>query len=182
MHSRKQSFVRSDKRPLEAIWADIAVGLFAGLVATQVINLAQKPLKRITPKSVDQHEKQVRPGASSSFVASQRITEKLDFQTSNRDEELLGTAIHFATGVCWGPVYTLLRRYASLQPVNAALITGGSMSLILDEALFPALGLSAPNKHYPVFTRIRGLAAHLVYGAAVALIAEGLERMMKPHR
>lgn len=182
MHSSKQSLASSDKRPQDSIWPDITAGLFAGLVVTQVTNLAQKPLKRITPKSVDQHEKQVRPGASSSLVASQKIAEKLDLPTSDRDEELLGTAIHFAAGVCWGPVYTLLRRYEGLQPLNAALITGGSMSLILDEALVPALSLSAPNKHYPAFTRIRGFAAHLEYGAAVALIAERLERMMKPHR
>lgn len=45
------------------------------------------------------------------------------------------------------------------------------MSLILDEGLVPALGLSAPNRDYPAFTHIRGALAHLVYGAAAALAA-----------
>ena len=52
------------------------------------------------------------------------------------------------------------------------------MSLILDEGLVPALGLSAPNHHYPAFTRARGFVAHLVYGAAAALTAEGVGRMV----
>ena len=37
--------------------ADIAVGLFAGLVATQVTDLAQGPLQRVTPDSVGRLEK-----------------------------------------------------------------------------------------------------------------------------
>ena len=32
------------------------------------------------------------------------------------------------------------------------------MSLILDEGVVPALGLSAPNRDYPLLTHVRGLA------------------------
>lgn len=56
------------------------------------------------------------------------------------------------------------------------------MSLLLDELLVPALGLSAPSRDYPLFTRARGFVAHLVYGAVVALAAEGLGRLMQPAR
>ena len=52
------------------------------------------------------------------------------------------------------------------------------MSLVLDKGVVPALGLSAPNHHYHPVTRDRGFMAHLVYGAAVALVAEGLGRLM----
>ena len=179
MRGNAQAFAKPAEPPRHPVWIDIAVGLVAGLAATQVTNLAQKPLKRVTPDNVDRHEKRVRPGASSSLVAAQKITKMLDLPHSQRKEELLGSTIHFATGVSWGPVYGLLRRYAGLQPLGAALATGGAMSLILDETLVPALGLSAPNQHYPTFTRIRGLVAHLVYGTAVAFAAEGLERLVK---
>ncbi|AWI90366.1 hypothetical protein C0214_20225 [Methylobacterium sp. DM1] len=179
MRSRKYISNKSGALPEQPVWVDIAFGLAAGLVATQITNLAQKPLSWVTPDHVDRHEKKVRPGASSSLVASQKITETLNLSPSKGEQEVLGQAIHFATGISWGPVYGLLRRYGRLKPVNAALVTGGSMSLILDEALVPALGLSAPNNHYPAFTRIRGLAAHLVFGAAVAVVAEGLARIVE---
>ena len=165
-----------DLRP--SVPVDIAVGLFAGLVEKQVTNVAQGQLKWLTPDSVEQHEKKVRPGASSSLVAAQKAAGALGVVLSRREEELWGTAIHFAIGTSWGPVYTLLRRYGGLQPVTAGLLSGVAMSLALDEGLVPALGLSAPNQHYPALTRARGFVAHLVYGAAVALAAEGLGRFV----
>jgi hypothetical protein len=162
--------------PERALWVDIAIGLLAGLVATQVTNYAQRPLRRMTPASVHRHEKRVRPGASSSQVAARRLCEVMDVPSSRPWEAIGGQAIHFATGMGWGPVYGLLRRYGGLPPAGAALASGAAMSLILDEILVPALGLSAPCRRYPPLTRIRGLVAHLIYGGAVALAAEGMIR------
>ena len=163
--------------PRNLILVDIAIGLFAGLVATHVTNLAQAPLKWVTPDSVERHEEKVRPGASSSLVAARKLAETLDISPSSRQEELGGTAIHFAIGICWGPVYILLRRYGGLRPFSAGVASGAAMSVVLDEALVPALGLSAPNHHYLAATRVRGFVAHLVYGAAAALATEGLRRL-----
>lgn len=164
--------------PGHSVWVDIAVGLLAGLVATQVTNLAQRPLRRATPENVDRHEERVRPGASSSLVAAQKLAKALDVPPSQHREERWGKAIHLAVGMGWGPVYGLLRRYVGLRPVSAALASGAAMSLVLDEALVPTLGLSAPNHRYPAFTRIRGFIAHLVYGAAAAVAAEGLGHLV----
>ena len=164
--------------PDHPVWVDVTVGLAAGLAATLVTNLAQRPLRSMTPESVDWHEKRVRPGASSSLVAARKLCEAMDLDPSPRRHEMSGKAIHLATGMGWGPVYGLLRRYAGLRPVTAALASGTAMSLILDEYLVPALGLSAPNHHYPNFTRARGLVAHLVYGAAAAVATEGLVRSL----
>lgn len=160
------------------VWVDLGVGLAAGLVATLATNLAQGPLRRMTPERVQRRERRVRPGASSSLVAARKLCETMDVDPSPRRYALSGKAIHLATGMGWGPVYGLLRRYARLRPPAAALACGTAMSLILDECLVPALGLSAPNRRYPTLTHVRGLAAHLVYGAAVAAVAEGLGRAL----
>ena len=101
----------------------------------------------------------------------------LDVSPTQQEEKFWGSAIHFGIGIIWGPVYSLFRRYCRLRPFGAALASGIAMSLILDEGLVPALGLSAPNQDYSAFTRARGFVAHLVYGATVALAAEGLGRM-----
>lgn len=178
-NSRGRALDPSSEIPRHSVVVDIAVGLFAGLVATQVTNLAQGPLKRLTPDSVERHEKRVRPGASSSLVAAQKTARTLDVSLSRREEEIWGKTIHFATGIGWGPVYGLLRRYGGLQPVSAALGSGVAMSLILDEGLVPALGLSAPSHHYLTHTRARGFVAHLAYGIAVGLAAEGLGRLLR---
>ena len=162
----------------QTLLSDIVVGLFAGLVATQVTNLAQVPLQRMTPDNVGRQEKQVRPGASSSLVAARKAARRLDCSPSQREVGLLGKAIHFGIGMAWGPVYGLLRRHGGLGPFGAALASGAAMSLILDEGVVPVLGLSAPNQDYPVFTHARGFLAHLVYGVAAALADEGLGRLV----
>jgi len=66
MNSREQTFL-----------ADIAVGLLAGLVATQATNLVQGPLRRLTPRRVTLWERLVRPGASSSLVAARKVADHL---------------------------------------------------------------------------------------------------------
>ncbi|MDX7953814.1 hypothetical protein P7D22_21865 [Lichenihabitans sp. Uapishka_5] len=166
--------------PKHSMMIDLAIGLFAGLLATQVTNLAQTPLKWVTPENVDRHEKKVRPGASSSLVAAQKLAKAMDVSLSDKEEALWGKAIHFAIGIGWGPVYGLLRQYTGLRPIGAALASGVGMSLILDEGLVPALGLSAPNHQYHALTRARGVVAHLVYGTAVAFAVEGLGRLVSP--
>jgi len=62
----------------ETLLADIAVGLFTGLVATQVTNFAQGPLQRMMPDSVGRQERRVRPGASSSLTAARKVAHHLD--------------------------------------------------------------------------------------------------------
>lgn len=53
----------------------------------------------------------------------------------------------------------------------------GICSLVLDEALTPAMGFSAHDREYPTLTHVRGFIAHLIFGAAAAATAEALYRM-----
>lgn len=56
--------------------------------------------------------------------------------------------------------------------LTAGLVTGASQSLILDETITPVIGASAPNRDYPLSTHLRGLAAHLAFGLAIAATTE----------
>ena len=85
--------------------------------------------------------------------------------------------MHHGLGMAWGPVYCLLRRRFGMRPLAAGLAAGAALSLVVDEGLTPALGLSAPNRAYPPATHLRGLVAHLVWGAAAALAAEAIHRL-----
>lgn len=46
------------------------------------------------------------------------------------------------------------------------------MSVVADELMTPACGLSAPDLGYPLVTHARGVAAHLVFGFAVPAVVE----------
>ena len=160
-------------RTTKTLLADVAIGCVAGLVATKVYGLVQEALYRPMPRDVKRQEEQVRPGPSSQVAAS-KITESLGYRLDDRERKLAGSALHYGLGMAWGPCYGLLRRHGGIQPLQAGLLTGAALSLIVDEALAPALGFSAPNSHYPMLTHLRGFLNHLAYGAAVGLTAEVL--------
>lgn len=155
---------------------DIGIGAVAGLVATKVTGVAQEPLYRLMPESVKRREERVRP-APSSQVAAQKMGEALGYDLKDRQREQAGAVVHYGLGAAWGPMYSLLRRHGGLRPLSAGIVTGAGLALIVDEGLAPALGFSAPNRAYPPLTHLRGLANHLVYGAAAALTTETFYRL-----
>ena len=161
-----------DQRAQPPLLVDLAVGLAAGLFANWATDLAQGPLRRATPEGVRRREARVSPGPSSSHVAARRIAERLGRPVEDRRLRPVAKAVHHGLGMAWGPVYCLLRRHGGLEPLGAGLVAGASLSLVVDEGLTPALGLSAPNRAYPAATHLRGFLAHLVWGAAAALAAE----------
>ena len=163
-------------RPRDTLLTDIGVGLLAGLVATKVTGLAQEALQRPMPEGVKEHEQRLRPEPTSR-VAARKIARRLGHRLDGRRLELVTVAVHYGVGVAWGPVYTLLRRHARMRPLPAGFATGAAMSLVVDEALTPALGFSAPDRAFPAITHVRGFLAHLAYGAAAALTAETIYRL-----
>ena len=163
-------------RRIETLLVDVVIGLAAGLVATKIYGLAQEALYRSTPRRVRRREEQVRP-APSSQVAAEKTVAGLGYSLDEHKLDLASTAIHYGLGAAWGPIYGLLRRHGGMQPLGAGVLTGATLSLIVDEGLSPALGFSAPNRSYPALTHVRGVLNHLAYGAAVAATAEALYRL-----
>src|SRR3954470_18036579 len=163
-------------RTTRTLLADVAIGCVAGLVATKVYGLVQEALYRPMPRDVKRREEQVRPGPSSQVAAS-RMAEGLGYPLDDQERELAGCAVHWGLGMAWGPMYGLLRRHGGMQPLGAGALTGTTLSLIVDEGLAPALGVSAPHRDYPALTHVRGLLKNLAYGAAVAVTVEVLYRV-----
>ena len=166
-------------RPRATLLADIAIGHFAGLVATKVYDLAQQARASPKPERVKEQEERLGPEPSSR-AAARKICEGLGYRLDEQELELATMAVHYGTGLAWGPVYTLLRRHSGLQPLAAGFVTGAAMSLIMDEMLVPLLGCSPPNRAFPAATHLRGFLNHLVYGAAAALAAETIYRLTTP--
>lgn len=155
---------------------DVAIGLVAGMVATKVTGYAQEALYGPMPDRIKEQEKRVRP-APPPQVAAEKSAQALGLDLNQEQLKRAAMGIHYASGMMWGPVYSLLRRHSRMEPLGAGFVTGATMSLILDEALMPALGLSAPSRDYPTVTHVRGFVGHLVFGAAAALTAETIYRL-----
>jgi uncharacterized membrane protein YagU involved in acid resistance len=105
-------------------------------------------------------------------VAAEKIAGTLRLSPSEQSLDRAGLALHYGLALSWAPVYAVLRRHTRLRPIAAGVATGTAMSLLADEVMTPALGFSAPNRAYPLATHARGVAAHLVFGLAVAATTE----------
>jgi uncharacterized membrane protein YagU involved in acid resistance len=90
--------------------------------------------------------------------------------------DIAASAVHYTTGLLWGPLYGCLRRFSGMKPLGAAFVTGASMSLLIDETLTPALGFAAPSREHPTATHLRDFAGHLAFGFVLAGVAEALYR------
>lgn len=157
----------------QTLLRDLAIGLAAGFAATKVTEVAQIALYKPMPDGVKEQEENVRPGPPPE-IAARKAAEATGIELDDRQLAAATTAVHDGLGLAWGVVYVLLRRYSGMKPAGAGFATGAGMSLIVDEALTPALGFSAPDRDYPAATHLRGFAGHLVFGAAAALTAEAL--------
>lgn len=153
----------------------LAVGLVAGLVATRVNDHAQRALYRITPEQAKAREPA--PLEPTSLVAARKTAAKIGLPTNPATVKRLKNVIHYGLGSVWGAVYALLRRHSRMTPLGAGTVTGATLSLIIDEAVCPAIGFSQPSHRYPTISHLRGFATHLVYGLALAATAESLYRL-----
>ncbi len=165
------------------LMTDLAITTAASYLATTAMERFSMKLYELEAPADRDREDAARPGPPDR-IAAQKTTELLGLHL---DDAALGKAslvFHYGLAASWAPLYPLLRRATSLGPVPAGLLTGASMSLLVDEGLTPLLGFSAPNRAYPLATHARGVAAHLVFGMAVAAVTEtawALLRRPPPH-
>ncbi|MGH2384213.1 MAG: DUF1440 domain-containing protein [Candidatus Limnocylindria bacterium] len=116
-------------------------------------------------------EKAVSPGVAYE-VAAERGAELAGAALSKEQAGKAGAATHYGLGAGWAVVYPLLRHTVGGHPLLAALATGLSLELLVDQGANAAYGFSAPPQRYPTSTHIRGFAGHVVYGLVVATAME----------
>lgn len=136
----------------------------------------QQALYRLTPENARKREEQVRAGPPPR-IAAQKTAAQVEVDLGGERLDKISMAVHYGLGLARRPVYGFLRHFSGMQPLGAGVATGATMSLIIDEALTPALGYSASSRDYPTATHIRGLVAHLLFGLVVGLSAEALYRL-----
>ncbi|HVL98175.1 MAG TPA: hypothetical protein VM324_02650, partial [Egibacteraceae bacterium] len=144
----------------------------AGLAGTKAMEQVASRLMALESEADQQREQAVGPGPPFVLAARNLAQRVLGVDPDEDQQSKAGMILHYGAGLAWAPLYQQLRRRTGMGPVAAGLATGASQSLLLDEVVTPAIGASAPNRDYPVSTHLRGLAAHLAYGLAIAAVTE----------
>jgi hypothetical protein len=158
---------------------DVAISAVTGYVAAKtVMDPVTVKLYEWEDPGARQREDALRP-AQPYRIAAEKTTRLLGLALPDRLLDKLALGFHYGVAVSWAPLYALLRRSTKLGPVTAGVVTGASMALVVDEGLTPALGLSAPDRAYPLATHVRGIAGHLAFGLGVAALTETAWRLCR---
>lgn len=159
-------------------------GLAAGFVGSVAQNLYFSWTRKIAPRpSTDAFvpaEPEQRNEMPTHTVA-RRVKEQLALAGPLAKPDRAAQVVHLAFGSAWGGVYGLvagsLPRPSGLR---GGLAFGAIVWLLSDDVLLPAFKLAGWPQHYPVKTHLYAIAAHAVYGAAVATSFEALRRASLP--
>ncbi len=156
---------------LRTVVTDLALSVAGGYLGTKAMEPLSMKLYQLEPAAARAREDAARPGPPYR-IAAEKLTKVFGIELNEQQLSRLSLAFHYGLAIQWAPLYPLLRRSTSLNPLTAGLATGAAMSVIADELMTPAFGFSAPNLDYPLVTHARGFAAHLVFGLAVAGVVE----------
>jgi hypothetical protein len=147
-------------------------GLAAGLVGSLAQSLFFASTKRLAPKppaGVFEPAEPEQAGEAPTQTVARRVAEQLVRRGPLEHPQAAGQLVHLAFGSAWGGAYGLV---AATLPSTGTLRGGVGFGLLVwlvsDDILLPAFRLSAWPHHYPVKSHLYAIAAHAVYGAAVA--------------
>ena len=150
---------------------DAALVGVAGYGAAQVMGKATTFMYEQQTDAAKQQEKEESYGVAYN-VAAKKTAALAGKELSQDQASKAGMAIHYALALGWVPVYMVARRRFGMTAFGAGAATGLSMAVLVDEIGNPLLGFTPPPQKYPLVSHLRGLAGHLVYGFAVAVIVE----------
>jgi hypothetical protein len=152
---------KSNTRPLIA---DLLLGAAAGAAATWAMDKVTTVLYDRQPKKAQEAEEDTRGGKTAYVIAAEKLTTAMGVELDEKNEEKLGSAIHWMLGIGAGTVYGALRNYLPRARFGSGLAYGALFWLTMDEAALTLLGLTPPPDKFPWQTHVRGAAGHLVFG------------------
>jgi hypothetical protein len=154
---------------------DILIGAAAGIAATWLMGKTTTLIFERQSKSVHEREKSARGGESAYAKAADKVAGVFGMELSDQQKQQYGKAIHWALGVGSAALYGAAQRRVRNPSLASGLLFGGLVWLIADEILNPALDLTPGPAAFPWQTHARGLASHLVYGAATSSAFRAIE-------
>jgi uncharacterized membrane protein YagU involved in acid resistance len=161
----------SQKRPVAT---DLLLGVIAGFVATAAMTVSMEFMFRQMPES----ERYPLPPRE----LTERAAELMDLRGELEEADMVQASLlsHFAFGALAGGLYGPL----FLTRPSAPVATGTCFGLFIWAASYlgwiPALGLLRPATEHPGRRNALMIAAHLVWGATLGIVAHHLARALTP--
>jgi hypothetical protein len=139
---------------------NVVLGAAAGAAATWVMGKATAALLEREDPMARVREEMARGGETTYAIVAGKLGEWVGADWDAEQREQVGLALHYGLGATGGAVYGALRP----RSIGSGLALGLALFAAVDEGVSALAGL--PPRWFPWQTHARGLAGHLVYGAA----------------
>jgi hypothetical protein len=147
-------------------------GLVAGFVGSLAQNLFFAWTKKVAPTPSADAFEPVEPEQRTEMptqTVARRVTEQLARRGPLEHTAVAAQAVHLAFGSAWGGAFGLAAgTLPRLGTLKGGVAFGMVVWIVSDNVILPAFRLGAWPHHYPVKTHLYAIAAHAIYGAAVA--------------
>jgi len=161
-----------------SLTVDAISGAAAGLVAAALMNRfqavwskASEGLKSNTGDRGghgDENHDTDDDAEPATIKAAKKIHAMVSSEALTRNEQkTVGTMVHYAFGAALGVIYVMAARRFPAIRASYGTAYGTGVSIVADEVLVPATGLSPPPTKASVSSHIFGLVSHIVFGAAL---------------
>jgi len=158
-----------------SIRGDLIRGAVAGGVGTWLMDQVTTAMVESSSAADRSREASVRPrGKDPAANLADTIIDTLAIDASGERRAQAAAAVHFGLGIVPGAAYGVLRKRVPLLGAAQGLVYGALLFALNDEYLNTTLGLAAEPSAYPASSHVRGLAGHLVLGAATDTICDVL--------
>lgn len=154
---------------------DLLLGAAAGAAATWLMDRATTWIYEREPKDVQESENAARGGKTAYQIAAERLGALSGEDLDDETRDSIARDLHWSMGVGAGVIYGALRNVFPALGPGSGLAYGFAFWLAMDEAALTALGLTAPPRDFPWQTHARGLAGHLILGAAIEAVFDAAD-------
>lgn len=165
-------------RPVNA--AEIAKNTLAGAMAVWVMDRATWWLwNRQNPQSLAQ-EQRARPGGlDPAHVIANRVANLFGRKMTPAQPHPVGIATHYLLGIAPAILYGLYRKRSNRPSTGKGLLFGLGVFLLEDQLINTQAKFANKPGAYPWQSHARGVAGHLIYGAATHASLKLLDRWLK---
>jgi hypothetical protein len=156
---------------------DLLKGALAGAAATWAMGRVTTYLYEREDRSARIHEDTARAGRTAYEVAAEKVARLVGRELPRDRRGQVGSAMHWALGIGAGAAYGVLRNRVRAADRANGLVFGPTFWGLVDEGANTLLRLTPGATAFPWQTHARGLAGHLVFGAAADSTLRVLDRV-----
>jgi len=167
------------KRKQTGLARGMITGLVAGAAGTLLMDGYWKVVRNTfgdrpeqKPKPGDDNQEEDQP---STQIVADKISEALTGrEVPEEDKAAAGIAAHYAFGLTCGALFGVVAARWSRLGLLAGMVYGAGIWLFFDEIGLRMLKIAPEPDKVPRTQHVQALGAHLIYGAAIALVTKRL--------